>query len=481
MVLVLAAALFVVRSLDASRLARRLLAGLLLGAAGGMKPPNLLIGVGAALAYLRRAALARRRSSSALRSSRACSSSRSGRSAASASSRALARGGALAAGASVASRSTSTATSSSTSTTGALQMDQLREFFWSARLAQWAPFAGAARGHPRAPWRDRRAAGGWLAAFIVVKGFSTRADIRRTRSGACSCPRGPPTCSSSRRSRCSSRPSPGGSATGCARRRRSRRRRWVAVAAVLTVASRGRDRGLLAEHEPRRARVFQDDAGNFILTPVDDDVELRGRAHRAPGTDSAGRRRAVARRTSSTASTGPTRARDVECEHTDGARSVYCYIRSAPIATTRDTTYVDPTAPPGARRTASGSATNWLDDAEQGDVFAFSPAVPWLRQYVVARDDALLEQGDPLGELDVLVRQLGEHGRVVEQDEEDEERRDGEQDRRRIARDPEPAGDRVQAAAPGGEHEQHDSGREPEQRVALLQPASPDELEDDRG
>ena len=38
------------------------------------------------------------------------------------------------------------------------QMDQLREFFWSARLAQWAPLAGLARRAPRAPRRDRGAA-----------------------------------------------------------------------------------------------------------------------------------------------------------------------------------------------------------------------------------------------------------------------------------------------------------------------------------
>ena len=57
------------------------------------------------------------------------------------------------------------------------QMDQLREFFWSARLAQWAPFAGLI-----AVIRVQRGAiaallGGWLAAFIVVKGFSPRASI----------------------------------------------------------------------------------------------------------------------------------------------------------------------------------------------------------------------------------------------------------------------------------------------------------------
>lgn len=56
------------------------------------------------------------------------------------------------------------------------QMDQLREYFWSARLAQWAPFAGlvaVARVKPAAA----ALLGGWLAAFLVVKGMSPRASI----------------------------------------------------------------------------------------------------------------------------------------------------------------------------------------------------------------------------------------------------------------------------------------------------------------
>ena len=57
------------------------------------------------------------------------------------------------------------------------QMDALREFFWSQRLAQWAPFAGLI-----AVLSVRRGAiaallGGWLAAFLVVKGFSPLASI----------------------------------------------------------------------------------------------------------------------------------------------------------------------------------------------------------------------------------------------------------------------------------------------------------------
>ncbi len=83
MVLVLASAFFLVRSLSPDRLTDAMLAGVLLGAAGAMKPPNLLMGFGAALAYV----VARRWRSgvgSASRSCRRSSSSCSGRSAGSA-------------------------------------------------------------------------------------------------------------------------------------------------------------------------------------------------------------------------------------------------------------------------------------------------------------------------------------------------------------------------------------------------------------
>src|SRR4029450_611569 len=52
------------------------------------------------------------------------------------------------------------------------QMDQLREHFFSARVAQWVPVAGLI-----AVLRVRRGAvaallGGWLGAYLLVKGFS---------------------------------------------------------------------------------------------------------------------------------------------------------------------------------------------------------------------------------------------------------------------------------------------------------------------
>ncbi len=93
--------------------------------------------------------------------------------------------------------------------------------------------------------------------------------------------------------------------------------------------------------------------------------------------------------------------------------------------------------------------------------------------------DALLEQGEPLRQDHVLVGELRDHRRVVEQHGEDEERRDGEKHRRWVAGDADPAGDRVQPTAPRREHEQHDAGREPEQGIALAQPPAANQLEDD--
>ena len=59
-----------------------------------------------------------------------------------------------------------------------------------------------------------------------------------------------------------------------------------------------------------------------------------------------------------------------------------------------------------------------------------------------------LEQRDALGEDHVLVRDLRDHGRVVQQHGEHEEQRDREEHRGRIGLHAEPAGDRVQAATP---------------------------------
>ena len=179
MVVVLASAFFVVRSLDAGRLADAAMAGVLLGAAAGMKPPNLLMGVGAGLAYL----VARRWREGVAFGVAVVPSLLV---------IALWKERGLGEIPAFAMESAQLAAGSTIAVLAVdwdsyleldiehwkSQMNLLREFFFSARVAQWAPFAGLL-----AVLRVRRAPiaallAGWLAAFLLVKGFSTRADIQ---------------------------------------------------------------------------------------------------------------------------------------------------------------------------------------------------------------------------------------------------------------------------------------------------------------
>ena len=372
MVAVLAAALFVVRSLDASRVAEAALAGVLLGAAGGMKPPNLLMGVGAALAYL----VARRWRDGIVFGAALVPSllvlalwKERGLGQLPLFSLDEAR---VAAGAGLVALDVDRYIELDLDH-WRLQMDQLREFFWSARLAQWAPLAGLL-----AVIRVRRGSiaallGGWLAAFLLVKGFSTRADIQANTFWRLLMPAWPaylilfaaipllvPT---------------------LARRLGDRLRplefrplefRWVVVAAVLAVAIPAVAIAASSPSTRPERAVFQDDVDNFIMTPIDEDVVLEGERTSAgqrlswtPGGPWLGDVFYRVYRIDE----GP----DVECEHTDGSRSVYCFVRSVPIATTRDPEYLDVDGPPGAWYRI-GVGTNWLDDDTQGDVFAFSRA-----------------------------------------------------------------------------------------------------------
>jgi hypothetical protein len=374
MLLVLASAFFLVRSLDANRLAEAAIAGLLLGAAGGLKPPNFLLGAGAALAYL----AARRW-----------------------------REGFVFAAAVVPSVlllavwkerglgqlpvfSLEEVQLAAGSGLVALdidryieldvdhwrqQMNYLREFFWSARLAQWVPLAGLL-----AVVRVRRGPvaallAGWLGAFIVVKGFSTRADIQANTFWRLLMPAWPayllllasipllvPTLARRLGDRLRS---PAASAVAP---------RWVVLVAALTVAVPGAAIAASSPVEGPSRAVYQDDQGNFILTPVDDGVRLlverSGTGQRLIWTSGGPWRGDVFYRVYRTNGPGP----DVECEHSDGARAVYCYVRSVPIETTRELEFVDPAPPPGATYRI-GIGTNWADDADQGDVFTFSPSV----------------------------------------------------------------------------------------------------------
>ena len=256
------------------------------------------------------------------------------------------------------------------------QMNELREFFWSARLAQWAPLAGVL-----AVLRVRRAPiaallAGWLGAFILVKGFSTRASIQDNTFWRLLMPAWPaylillasipllvPTLA--RRL--------GDRLAAPATRRVGRR--GLAVAAALTVALPAVAIAASSPGDGGERAVFRDDIGNFVLTSIEDDV--------VPQTRPVGTGVEL-----TWTSGGPWRANvfyriyranltteELECEYSDGSTAVYCYVRSTPIATTRELTYLDPAPPPGGATYRIGVGTNWLDDDTEGDVFAFSPSV----------------------------------------------------------------------------------------------------------
>jgi hypothetical protein len=372
-VLVLASALFLVRSLDAARLADAAMAGLLLGAAGGVKPPNFLMGAGAVLAYL----VARRFREGFVFGAAVVPSllvlllwKERGLGQLPVLSLDEVQ---LAAGAAGVVAVDIDRYIELDLDHWRQQMNYLREFFWSARLAQWAPFAGLL-----AVLRMRRGAigallAGWLAAFIVVKGFSPRADIQANTFWRLLMPAWPaylllfasipllvPTLA--RRLGDRVQPTQASPVT----------RRWLVVAAVLSIAIPTAAMAASSPSTGPERAVMQDDAGNFILTSVDDGVELEVTStdggQQLTWTDGGPWRADVFYRVYR--SEGP----DTECENTEGSIAVYCFIRSGPIATTRETSYLDPSPPPGATYRI-GVATNWIDDPEQGDVFAFSPPV----------------------------------------------------------------------------------------------------------
>ena len=373
MVLLLVSALFLVRSLDAGRLTDVALAGLLLGAAGGMKPPNLLMGAGAFLAYL----IARQWRAGVVFGAAVVPSllvlllwKERGLGQLPVLSLEEAR---LAAGATNLVALDVDRYIELDLDHWRQQMNYLREFFWSARLAQWAPFAGLL-----AVVRVRRSAiagllAGWLAAFLVVKGFSTRADIQANTFWRLLMPAWPaylllfasiPLLVPTLARRLGDRVRPPETAPVALH--------WLVVAAVLTVAVPAAAIAASSPSSGPERAVMQDDAGNFILTSIEDKVELTvtpvegGR--QLTWTDGGPWRANVFFRVYR--SEGP----DTECEHTDGATAMYCFIRSVPIATTRETELLDSAPPPGATYRI-GVATNWVDDPEQGDVFAFSPPV----------------------------------------------------------------------------------------------------------
>jgi hypothetical protein len=374
MVVVLAAGFFVTRSLSPGRAADAALAGLLLGAAGGLKPPNLLMGFGAALAY----PLARRwREAVAFGAAVAICLlmlafwKQRGLGALPVFAYEQVR---LAAGA------TPMALELNIHKYVQLdvdhwrdQMDQLREFFWSPRLAQWAPFAGLL-----AVLRVRRGAiagllAGWLGAFILVKGFNENADIQANTFWRLLMPAWPaylllfasiPLLVPTLYRRLETRLTPPSD--------HSVRTRWVVVALVLMVLLPAAATAASSRIEPPTPAVVPTGPNGGVLTPVDTSIELKaekvGKAQRLSWTDGPWRANVFYRVYRSTRPGG-----DLQCATSNGV-AWSCYLYTEPIRTTRDRTFVDPSPPRGATYRI-GVGTNWANDPRLGDIFAFSPSV----------------------------------------------------------------------------------------------------------
>jgi hypothetical protein len=378
MVIVLAAALFVTRSLAPGRVPDAVLAGLLIGAAAALKPPNLLVAAGAVLAY----ALARR-----WREGIAC-----GIAIAPAllvlllwKVRGLGEIPAFALDqARVAAGSGPLALEVPLNRYFDLnfdhfreQLDGFREFFWSERLVEWAPFAGLI-----AVLRVRRGPiaallAGWLAAFIVVKGFSERASVEAGSFWRLLMPAWPaylllfaaiPLLVPTLPRRLGQRVEPVSS--------RPISRRWIVVAAVATVLLPGLAIAAstpLSRQGAQERTVVQDFPSGNILTPVDHGIRLNverdGSARKLTWTAGGPWRAKVFYRVFRYGQAGS----DTPC-FLSGGIAWYCILYGEPIATTRELSFVDPNAPPTATYRI-GVGTNWIDNPEFGDVFAFSPPV----------------------------------------------------------------------------------------------------------
>ena len=377
-VLVLAAVLYVVRSLSPGHMTDAVFAGVLVGSAAALKPPNFLVAVGIGLAYL----VARR-----WREGLAC---------AAATIPALLvllawkyRGlGELPAFALEQAR----VAAGSSQPLADLQLDRyfdldfehwrkqmdgLREFFWSARVAQWAPIAGLI-----AVLRVRRGTvaallGGWLAAFLVVKGFSPRASIESNTFWRLLMPAWPaylllfasiplliPTLARRLGDRMEAPQAP------------TIAPRWIIVAAIALVALPAAALAASSPADPPTPGLFlgaPGGEGSDILAPVDESVALEaerdGTATRLTWSDDANWRGNVFYRVFRYDGPGE----DTAC-YLSGGVAWYCYLKGTSVAITRDREYVDPSSPPTATYRV-GVGTNWIDDPGAGDVFAFSPPV----------------------------------------------------------------------------------------------------------
>lgn len=248
------------------------------------------------------------------------------------------------------------------------EMAQLREYFWSARLAQWVPFAGAIALIRVAPAGAALVAG-WLGAFLLIKGTSPLASIQTGSFFRLLMPAWPaylilfaaiPFLVPGLARRVASW---GGEPLAWAVSRRAAIVSGVLLAALPLAVAATSD----PIDGPQRA-VVQSLETTELLTPVVPSlavtIEAQGES-RVISWNRGDWPREVFFRVYRTEGAGD----DVVCSVAGAAK---CVLQMLVLGTTRSTILVDGSPPPGVTYRL-GVATNWLDDANRGDVFAFGP------------------------------------------------------------------------------------------------------------
>jgi hypothetical protein len=246
--------------------------------------------------------------------------------------------------------------------------DYLREFFFSNRLVEWAPLAGALAVARRSPPLSGLLFG-WLAAFVFVKGSSPAASIERGDFWRLVMPAFPafvvllaaiPLLVPGLTARLARLAPPAAADPASA----PRLRRLAVAAAVLVVLPLAVAALWRPSEGPGRTVLV-----NNILIPVDGGIEVHA------ARDGAGQRLSwrngepghVFYRVYRTREPGP----DTACAGTGAAR---CILLMDQLTTTRAKTFVDPSPTPGAVYRV-GVGANWVDDPEGGDVFVISRPV----------------------------------------------------------------------------------------------------------
>jgi hypothetical protein len=247
----------------------------------------------------------------------------------------------------------------------ARNMDYLREFFWSNRVLQWIPFAGLLAVVRRSP-PLAGLLGGWLFAYVLVKGSTPRASVERGDFWRLVMPAFPAfvilfaailLLVPGLIARLGDRELP-------VVPRTLGRRSLVVAAVVLAGIPVLVTAAWRTPHTATRTVLLDD-----ILTPIDPDIRVQavrdGGAQRLTwNVDVPGR---VFYRVYRTRAPGP----DNVCAATGASR---CILLMDTVATTRERSFVDGSPAPGLSYRV-GVAANWLDDPEGGDVFAISDTV----------------------------------------------------------------------------------------------------------